>query len=48
VTFIQRNGDVYDYPTKSKEQKIEQEIKNVDIDFFWTSKKLSVYSRNPS
>ena len=39
-TYIQRNGDVYDYLT-NEEQKIEQEIKNVDIDFSDVSKKLS-------
>ncbi len=30
-TYIQRNGDLYDYLT-NEEQKIEQEIKDVDID----------------
>lgn len=39
-TYIQRNGDVYDYLT-NEEQKIEQEIKNVDIDSSEVSKKLS-------
>ncbi len=39
-TYIQRHGDVYDYLT-NEEQKIEQEIKNVDIDSSEVSKKLS-------
>lgn len=39
-TYIQRNGDVYDYLT-NEEQKIEQEIKNVDIDSSEVSKKFS-------
>jgi hypothetical protein len=39
-TYIQRNGDVYDYLT-NEEQKIEQEIKNVDIDGSEVTKKLS-------
>ena len=39
-TYIQRNGDVYDYLT-NEEQKIEQEIKNVDIDSPEVSKKLA-------
>lgn len=39
-TYIQRNGDIYDYLT-NEEQKIEQEIKNVDIDSSEVSKKLS-------
>ena len=39
-TYIQRNGDVYDYLT-NEEQKIEQEIKNVDIDSSEVTKKLS-------
>lgn len=39
-TYIQRNGDVYDYLT-NEEQKIEQEIKNIDIDSSDVSKKLS-------
>src|SRR5699024_2624504 len=39
-TYIQRNGDVYDYLT-NEEQKIEQEIKNTDIDSSDVSKKLS-------
>ncbi|ASN39993.1 ATP-binding protein [Arthrobacter sp. 7749] len=39
-TYIQRNGDVYDYLT-NEEQKIEQEIKNVDIDSSEVSAKLS-------
>ena len=39
-TYIQRNGDVYDYLT-NEEQKIEQEIKNVDIDSSDVAKKLS-------
>ncbi|MCI0140657.1 BREX system P-loop protein BrxC [Arthrobacter bambusae] len=39
-TYIQRNGDIYDYLT-NEEQKIEQEIKNVDIDNSEVSKKLS-------
>lgn len=39
-TYIQRNGDVYDYLT-NEEQKIEQEIKNVDIDSSEVSTKLS-------
>ncbi len=39
-TYIQRNGDVYDYLT-NEEQKIEQEIKNVDIDSSDVTKKLS-------
>jgi len=38
-TYIQRNGDIYDYLT-NEEQKIEQEIKNVDIDSSEVSKKL--------
>ena len=57
-TYIQRNGDIYDYLT-NEEQKIEQEIKNVDVDSADVSKKLAdlltstiikttkvVYSRN--
>jgi hypothetical protein len=39
-TYIQRNGDIYDYLT-NEEQKIEQEIKNVDIGSSEVSKKLS-------
>jgi hypothetical protein len=39
-TYIQRNGDIYDYLT-NEEQKMEQEIKNVDIDSSEVSKKLS-------
>lgn len=39
-TYIQRSGDVYDYLT-NEEQKIEQEIKNVDIDSSDVAKKLS-------
>jgi hypothetical protein len=39
-TYIQRNGDIYDYLT-NEEQKIEQEIKNVDVDSSEVSKKLS-------
>lgn len=39
-TYIQRSGDTYDYLT-NEEQKIEQEIKNVDIDNSEVSKKLS-------
>ena len=39
-TYIQRNGDVYDYLT-NEEQKIEQEIKNVDIDSSEVSGKLA-------
>ncbi|GAA1511033.1 hypothetical protein BJ978_001565 [Agromyces terreus] len=39
-TYIQRNGDIYSYLT-NEEQKIEQEIKNVDIDSSDVTKKLS-------
>ncbi|WP_440714148.1 BREX system P-loop protein BrxC [Gordonia sp. FQ] len=39
-TYIQRNGDVYDYLT-NEEQKIEQEIKDVDIDSSEVSAKLN-------
>ena len=39
-TYIQRNGDLYDYLT-NEEQKIEQEIKNVDIDNSDVSGKLN-------
>ena len=39
-TYIQRNGDTYNYLT-NEEQKIEQEIKNVDIDSSEVTKKLS-------
>jgi hypothetical protein len=39
-TYIQRNGNTYDYLT-NEEQKIEQEIKNVDIGSSEVSKKLS-------
>ncbi|WP_280307825.1 BREX system P-loop protein BrxC [Nocardia abscessus] len=39
-TYIQRNGDLYDYLTND-EQKIEQEIKNVDIDNSEVSGKLN-------
>ncbi|RMI28953.1 BREX system P-loop protein BrxC [Nocardia stercoris] len=39
-TYIQRNGDLYDYLT-NEEQKIEQEIKNVDIDNSEVSGKLN-------
>ncbi|ALO68189.1 ATP-binding protein [Arthrobacter alpinus] len=38
-TYIQRNGDLYDYLT-NEEQKIEQAIKNVDIDNSEISGKL--------
>lgn len=39
-TYIQRNGDLYDYLT-NEEQKIEQEIKDVDIDSSEASSKLN-------
>lgn len=39
-TYIQRNGDLYDYLT-NEEQKIEQEIKSVDIDNTEVSSKLN-------
>ncbi|MGY0497652.1 BREX system P-loop protein BrxC [Nocardia sp. FBN12] len=39
-TYIQRNGDLYDYLT-NEEQKIEQEIKDVDIDSSEVSAKLN-------
>ena len=39
-TYIQRNGDLYDYLT-NEEQKIEQEIKSVDIDNSDVSGKLN-------
>ncbi|MCK0438163.1 BREX system P-loop protein BrxC [Gordonia alkaliphila] len=39
-TYIQRNGDLYDYLT-NEEQKIEQEIKDVDIDSAEVSAKLN-------
>ncbi|OZF48316.1 ATP-binding protein [Rhodococcus sp. 14-2470-1b] len=39
-TYIQRNGDLYDYLT-NEEQKIEQEIKDVDIDSSDVSSKLN-------
>lgn len=39
-TYIQRNGDLYDYLT-NEEQKIEQEIKSTDIDSSEVSKKLN-------
>jgi len=39
-TYIQRNGDLYDYLT-NEEQKIEQEIKDVDIDNSEVSGKLN-------
>ena len=39
-TYIQRNGDLYDYLT-NEEQKIEQEIKSVDIDNSEVSSKLN-------
>src|SRR5699024_7714337 len=39
-TYIQRNGDLYDYLT-NEEQKIEQEIKDVDIDNSDVSGKLN-------
>ncbi|WP_285728067.1 BREX system P-loop protein BrxC [Psychromicrobium xiongbiense] len=39
-TYIQRNGDLYDYLT-NEEQKIEQEIKNVDIDSADVAKRLN-------
>ncbi|MDG3012427.1 BREX system P-loop protein BrxC [Rhodococcus sp. D2-41] len=39
-TYIQRNGDLYDYLT-NEEQKIEQEIKDVDIDSSDVSAKLN-------
>lgn len=39
-TYIQRNGDLYDYLT-NEEQKIEQEIKDVDIDNSEVSAKLN-------
>lgn len=39
-TYIQRNGDVYDYLT-NEEQKIEQEIKSTDIDNSEVSSKLN-------
>lgn len=39
-TYIQRNGDIYDYLT-NEEQKIEQEIKSVDIDNSDVSGKLN-------
>jgi hypothetical protein len=39
-TYIQRNGDLYDYLT-NEEQKIEQEIKDVDIDSSEASAKLN-------
>ncbi|MFC9773619.1 MULTISPECIES: BREX system P-loop protein BrxC [unclassified Pseudarthrobacter] len=39
-TYIQRNGDLYDYLT-NEEQKIEQEIKSVDIDSSEVSGKLN-------
>jgi hypothetical protein len=39
-TYIQRNGDLYDYLT-NEEQKIEQEIKSVDIDNSEVSGKLN-------
>ncbi|MFI8412130.1 BREX system P-loop protein BrxC [Paeniglutamicibacter gangotriensis] len=39
-TYIQRNGDLFDYLT-NEEQKIEQEIKDVDIDSADVSAKLN-------
>ncbi|QHD86039.1 BREX system P-loop protein BrxC [Gordonia sp. JH63] len=39
-TYVQRNGDLYDYLT-NEEQKIEQEIKDVDIDSSDVSSKLN-------
>ncbi|MEV0063802.1 BREX system P-loop protein BrxC [Nocardia sp. NPDC050718] len=39
-TYVQRNGDLYDYLT-NEEQKIEQEIKSVDIDNSEVSGKLN-------
>lgn len=39
-TYIQRNGDLYDYLT-NEEQKIEQEIKSTDIDNSEVSGKLN-------
>lgn len=39
-TYIQRSGDLYDYLT-NEEQKIEQEIKDVDIDNSEVSAKLN-------
>jgi hypothetical protein len=39
-TYIQRSGDLYDYLT-NEEQKIEQEIKDVDIDSSEASAKLN-------
>jgi len=39
-TYIQRNGDLYDYLT-NEEQKIEQEIKGTDIDNSEVSSKLN-------
>lgn len=39
-TYIQRNGDIYDYLT-NEEQKIEQEIKDVEIDGVEISAKLN-------
>lgn len=39
-TYIQRNGDLYDYLT-NEEQKIEQEIKSTDIDNSEVSSKLN-------
>ncbi len=39
-TYIQRSGDLYDYLT-NEEQKIEQEIKDVDIDSSEVSAKLN-------
>ena len=38
-TYIQRNGNVYDYLT-NEEQEVEQEIKNVDIDASEVSARL--------
>ncbi|MGV9748324.1 BREX system P-loop protein BrxC [Rhodococcus zopfii] len=39
-TYVQRNGNLYDYLT-NEEQKIEQEIKDVDIDSSDVSAKLN-------
>ncbi|WP_315773571.1 BREX system P-loop protein BrxC [Rhodococcoides kroppenstedtii] len=39
-TYVQRNGDLYDYLT-NEEQKIEQEIKDVDVDSSDVSAKLN-------
>lgn len=39
-TYIQRTGDIYSYLT-NEEQRIEQEIKNVEIDSSDVTKKLS-------